>query len=65
MFVFWKKNVEFFHKHVRQLQFYYLLANINLDKVSLLLSHYAPFDENYAKLYFDAKHVKTRLIWGR
>ena len=35
----------------------------NLDKNSIQLAHPASFCENYAKLYFDAKHLKKE--WNR
>ena len=36
----------------------------NLDKNSVRLSDCAPFYENYTKLYFDAKCLKTGLNMG-
>ena len=36
-----------------------------LDLYCVWLSNVAPFCENYAKIYFDAKHLEKRLNRGR
>ena len=43
---------------------YYLQALIYLDLLCVRQLDAAPFCENYAKLYFDAKHSENRLNRG-
>ena len=44
---------------------FFKITSPNLDPLCTLQSNTVPFYENYAKLYFDAKHLKKRLnsVW--